>query len=237
MKYVALCNSCGVKHEQDFPLGMVPFSFFSDWYTKHAKHDVQFCSPQRQQKNERSVLVSGDSWEQYLDNADVKIAYAASAAVTITLASLAASSTLLSGRESTALDNGTNKYLDKLAAGNYKSAASNNQAGSIYTTIVAARDDSPSWPDSFDGTDSTEAVSKSGIFNSICKMLSAIGADNTASQTWYWGICSVAQLFGGSLPDQYVYFITHNIQTSTNAWSATEGDHSVKETPIYATVT
>lgn len=174
----------------------------------------------------------------YLDNADIKIAYAASAQPTMTLASLAASSTLLGGRESTAIDNGASvKYLDYLAAGNYRAGAANNQAGSIYTCVVGARDDTPTWPDVFDGTDSAETVSKSGVFNAICKFLSAIAADNTASQTWYWAPSSVAGCFGGWVPDQFIYFVTHNIQTSTNVWSATEGDHAIRHTPVYATST
>lgn len=171
----------------------------------------------------------------FLPNADVKIAYGASASPTITLASLAASSTLLAGRESTAIDNGASvKYLDYLVAGNYRAAASNNQAGSIYTTVVAALDDTPNWPDVFDGTDSTETVSKSGVFNSVCKFLSVIGADSTASQNWPFSGASVAGCFGGIVPDQFVYFVTHNIQTSTNTWNA--AGNTFTHTPVYSTV-
>lgn len=171
-----------------------------------------------------------------LPNADVKLAYAASASPTFTLASLAASSSLLAGRESTAIDNGASvKYLDYITSGNYVAAASNNQAGSIYTTVVAALDDTPTWPDVFDGTDSAETVSKSGVFNSVCRPISVIGADNTASQSWPFSGASVAGAFGGIVPDQFVYFVTHNIQTSTNAWNSTGNTFS--HTPVYATVT
>lgn len=182
------------------------------------------------------VGVAPPALAAFLPNADVKLAYAASASPTITLASLAASSTLLAGRESDAIDNGASvKYLDYLVSGNYVAAASNNQAGSIYTTVVAALNDTPTWPDVFDGTNSTETVSKSGVFNSVCRFLNTIGADNTASQNWPFSGASVAGCFGGIVPDQFVYFVSHNIQTSTNAWNASGNTFS--HTPIYATVT
>lgn len=172
---------------------------------------------------------------ELLDNANIKIAYAATTTPTMTFASLAASSTWLAGRESGSISNASNLYLDKLTAGNYKSGAANNQAGSIYTTVVGARDDTPTWPDVFDGTDSTETVSKQGVFDAVCKPVWIIAADNTASQTWYYGPCSIAALFGGSLPVAHIYFVAHNIQTTTNVWSATESDHAIRETAVYAT--
>jgi hypothetical protein len=240
VKYVALCHTCGHRHDIEFDhtKGPPPPHAFSDWYTKHPHpHATEFRFPRRRQRDMRARLPDRSRWQDYLHNADVKTAYAASAAATITLASLAASSSLLGGRESTAIDNGASvKYLDYLAAGNYRAAASNNQAGSIYTCVVGARDDTPSWPDVFDGTDSAETVTDAGTFNSICKIISIVSADNTASQTWYWGPVSVAEWFGGWVPDQFVYFVTHNIQTTTNVWSATEGDHSLKHTPVYAVV-
>jgi hypothetical protein len=171
-----------------------------------------------------------------LPNADVKLAYGATATPTFTLASLAASSSLLGGRESTAIDNGASvKYLDYLVSAQYRSDSSNNQAGSIYTCVVSCFDDTPTWPDVFDGTDSAETVSKQGVFNSICRFLSVIAADATASQNWSVTGASVAGCFGGIIPDQFVYFVTHNIQTSTNGWSASS--NVFQHTPVYSTVT
>lgn len=239
MEYVAVCHTCRHRHkiEFDHTKGPPPYHVFSDWYTKHPQgHVTEFLFPKRRQKDGSSR--PRHEWREYLHNADIKIAYAATATPTMTLASLAASSSLLAGRESSAVDNGASvKYLDYLVAGNFKAAASNNQAGSIYVTVVGARDDTPTWPDVFDGTDSTETVSKQGVFDQVCKFLAAISADSTASQTWYFGPQSLASCFGGSVPDQFVYFVTQNIQTSTNAWSATESDHAMRHTPVYATST
>ena len=236
-KIYGLCDECKHKHEID-PKGSA--HQFIDWYTKHHGHrGVRFASPQRSQKKaspiQGPICPAPVNLREYVSNADVKIAYAASASPTITLASLAASSTLLGGRESTAIDNGASvKYLDYLAAGNAVAASSNNQAGSVYICVVAAQNDTPTWPDVFDGTDSAETVSKAGVFNAVCKFLAVIGADNTASQAWAWGLSSVAGCFGGAVPDQFVYFVTHSIQTSTNAWNA--AGQTLSHTPVYATV-
>lgn len=234
----AFCGQCRHRHRYEFEPVHGFRRVLTEWYTKHAGHaEVEFRSPRRSQKIEyQHGGRRGGRIGRFLDNANVKVAYGASASVTITLASLAASSSLLAGREATAIDNGaSNKYLDTLTSGYFKSAASNNQAGSILVCAVAARDDTPNWPDVFDGTDSVETVSKQGVFDQVCKIMAAITADNTASQTWVFGLESVAQRFGGWLPDQYAYFVTHNIQTSTNGWSSTESDHDIMETPVYAT--
>lgn len=172
-----------------------------------------------------------------LPNADVKVAYGATTTPTMTLASLAASSTLLAGRESTAVDNGaSNKYLDQLLAGNYRQAATNTQAGRIRTAVVGNRDDTPSWPDVFDGTDSTETVTTQAMYDSICRIASEIVTAATANAINPFGPVAIAGLFGGVLPDQFVLFTSHNAQTTTNAWSATEADHAVRLTPVYVTV-
>lgn len=230
---VAHCDECRHKHKIEFNPLVGMWREASDWYAKHSGHvGVGFRMPSRSMKKG----VRGGRIAEYISNADIKVAYAASATPTMTLASLAASSTTLAGRESTAIDNGaSNKYLDDLVAGHFRAAATNVQAGYILVTVVGSRNDTPAWPDVFDGTDSAETVSKQGIFDQVCKILAAIVTDATASQTWSFGPESVASRFGGWLPDQYLFFVTHSIQTSTNAWSATEGDHSMQRTPVYAT--
>ena len=231
MKILALCWSCAHKHVLDFDPDIGPGAGFGNWLMKHPQHDVDFWWPERSAK--RSQLYT--AYGHLLSNNDIKLAYAATISVTITLASLAASSTLLAGRESTAIDNGaSNKYLDYLLAGNYRTAATLLQAGTIRTAVVGARDDTPTWPDVFDGTDSVETVTTADIFNSICFLASDIATDAT-QRTWPFGPVSVESLFG-KIPDQFVIFVTHTAQTAANVWSATESDHAVKLTPVYATV-
>jgi hypothetical protein len=232
MRIAAICHTCARHHVMDFDPKVGPGAGFSDWMTKHPGHDIDFEWPERSGK----TPAPSSGWLHYSHNADVKVAYAASASVTITLASLAASSTLLAGRESTAVSNTSNKYLDYLLSGFYKMAASNNQAGRIVTAVVGSLDDTPTWPDVFDGTDSTETVTDQPTFDSVCRIASDIANDNTASQVWYWGPVAIAGLFGGIVPQQFVVFVSQSAHTSTNAWSSTESDHGVKTTGVYATV-
>ncbi len=261
MKILCLCHTCAVRHTMDFDPIVGPGAGFSDWIIKHGPgHRTDFQFPQRSPKprspwsmaltrqhrairnrqylyGQRPIKASGRHWLDYLHNADVKTAYGASAAPTMTFASLAASSTLLAGREGTAVDNGAaNKYLEYLVAGHFKTAASNAQAGSIAITVVAAEDDTPTWQDVFDGTDSVETVSLQNVYDQICKPLAVITTTATNALVWPFGLTSVAGLFNGNVPDQFTFFVSHNAETSTNAWSATEGDHALKYTPVYLTV-
>lgn len=266
MKVWAICEACRHRHPIDFD-PLVPTPAFSDWYTKHGGHaGVNFLWPERSRaKSWTDRLVAAFRWERrrpetreagyfpvlqtpdgwqlpalasFLMNANVNAAYGATVTPTLTLASLAASSTLLAGRESSAIDNGAaTKALDYLVAGNFRAGAANNQAGRIILGAVAARDDSPTWPDVFDGTDSTETISKQGIFDAIVRILADIAADNTASQTWYAAKASLITCMGLTVPpDQFVFFVAQSIQTGTNVWSATEGDHAVRYEAISATV-
>lgn len=232
MQLYAICDDCRHQHLIDFDPVVGPGSAFSDWLTKHPKHRVDFKFPRRSYKGPEV----DHPWMNYLHNANVKTAYAASAAYTITLASLAASSTLLAGREGTALSNASNLYLDILISGYFKTAASNAAAGSINVAVVGSLDDTPNWPDVFDGTDSTETVSLQGVYDQVCKIAAQIATTATNALVWPFGPVAIAGLFGGVLPVQHVPFISHNAETSTNAWDATEGSHSLKNTPVYATV-
>lgn len=234
MRQLALCHTCRHQHTIEFDPVFGAGALYSDWLVKHAGHVIEIRSPRRRQRDAEQL---DKTWESYISNADVKIAYGATTTPTCTLASLAASSTLLGGRESTAIDNGvTNKYLDYYLAGHYGAAATTNQAGSIRTAVVGAQGDVITWPDVFDGTDSVETVSKAGVYDAVCRLLSEIAADATASQVWPFGPCSIAAQFGGICPDNFLFFISHNIQTTTNVWHATEGTHSLKLTGVYATV-
>lgn len=163
--------------------------------------------------------------------ASVKTEYGSSSAVTITLASLASSSTLVAGRESTAIDNSTNKYLDFLLAG-FVTTGTSPTAGTIEIDVVGCQDDT-TWPDVFDGTDSNETITSSDIKNAICRYAASMVTDATSNRAYPFGPVSVASLFGGSLPKKWVVFCAHSTVASLNA---TGTNHSILITPVYATV-
>lgn len=150
-----------------------------------------------------------------------KISYLTAVELTFTsLGSLAASSGLVGGAESTAVDNSSNLYMDYLLAGNFKTAATNGAIGNIEVWVIAQLEDTL-WPDVFDGTDSTETVTNRDTLYGFGKLAGSIYAPNTtASQIYAFGPVSVAQLYGGICPRKFVVFVTHNVQTSTNTWAA-----------------
>lgn len=164
---------------------------------------------------------------------DYKIAYGSSSAVTIDPSSLATSGTLTAGRESTAIDNTSNLYIDYLLAGKITTGSSPTADTRIQICVVGIMEDS-TWPDVFDGTDSAETVTNAGIKNSICRIAADILVDATSNQAYPFGPISVAALFSGTLPKKFVVFVTHNTNVNLNA---TAGNHTIYVTPVYATVT
>lgn len=166
--------------------------------------------------------------------ANVKIAYDASSALTISLASLATSATWVAGRESTLISNTTNLYLDYLLAGQITVGTTPTSATQIRIYTVASLDDTPTWPDVFDGTDSTETITSIGVRDGFAKIASVINVDSTTSnRSYYFGPISVATLYGGSLPKNWTIFVTHNTGVNLNA---TAGNHVISITPVYATI-
>lgn len=165
--------------------------------------------------------------------ANYKLEYGSSTQLTITLAALAQSSTLLAGSESDAIDNTSNKYLDYLLAGQIMTGATATDLTRIQVCVVGILDDS-TWPDVFDGSSSAESVTNIYLKNNICKIACDITITTTANLAYPFGPLSVAALFGGVLPKKFVVFVTHNTGGNLNS---TAGNHAIYVTPVYATIT
>jgi hypothetical protein len=142
---------------------------------------------------------------------DVKLAFGASTAFTQTnLDGLASSATWVAGWESNAVDNSTNLYEDYLITGSLQAESAGLTAGEIRVGIVAEQDDT-TWPDVFDGTESAETISHTGVRDAIVKIGAVVKTDTTASQVYDFGPFSVASLFGGICPRKFVVFIAHSM--------------------------
>lgn len=148
---------------------------------------------------------------------DIKKVYAASSNLTVTnLNSLAASSTWMTGWESGAIDNTSDLYLDYKIGIKITVGGSNLQAGQIRVYLVGMLDDS-TWPDVFDGTESTESLTDTEMRDAMCKLAAMTETDTGASGVYYMEVSSVAKVFDGNMPKKFVIYITHNAHTSTNA--------------------
>lgn len=128
--------------------------------------------------------------------ADLKLALAASSALTITLNSLASSAT--AGRESTVVDNGTNLYLDALVTVIAKLAAGTPANDKAIYVYAYGSEDGTNYDDPATGADA--AITLRDPTN-----LRLIGVINTpdSGALSYKKTFSVAQAFGGILPRKW----------------------------------
>lgn len=163
--------------------------------------------------------------------ADLKIAYGTSTAITNAVASLASSSTWVAGYESDVVDNTTNKYLDYEVEGHY-TVGTTPTANTEIRIYVVARWDGTNWPDVFDGTTGAETVTSEGVRDGFAKLAAVLRVDATTSDRAYPFAFSVAGLFGGVCPPEFVLFTTHNTGVNFNA---TAGNQVTRQRGVYAT--
>ena len=166
--------------------------------------------------------------------ADVNVAYRASTTITIAPQNVASSTTFVAGVESDVYDNTTNKDVDVLIGGVWTAGTTPTANTQVRIYVVAARDDTPTWPDVFDGTSSAETVTAAGVLNGAAKLAAVLDVDtNTSNRAYECAAFSVAQLFGGALPPKFVLFIAHNTAVNSNT---TAGNHVWKATGVRYTV-
>lgn len=224
----AVCLTCGVQHLVP-KAEQITVQPWLDWLTKHPDGHETFIVPHK-------LLGRLGEVAAMRHNADAKVAYAASAGYTITLTGLASSSTLLVGREGTGVSNASNKYIDELVAARIHVNEASAVTASTYIElhVVGSLDDTPTYPDVFDGTDSGETIQSAGTKAAICRLVGAALVDATTTNLPYWiAPLGIRQLFGDALPPAHVPFVVHN---TGQALGATAANHYVKHTPVYATV-
>ena len=167
---------------------------------------------------------------------DIKLKYpVASVVVTVAaLHSLTSSATWITGWFGASVNNLSNNYLDYLYGGTFSTHASNRQAGSINVWVIAALNDTPTWPAVATGTIGTEGVGSFGDIykrDSLCKLLTSISTDTLASGIYTFPPTGIAQLFGGSVPPFHGLYISENVSTTTTAGLAASGS-ALYYTPI-----
>ena len=146
--------------------------------------------------------------------------YVASSALTISLNSLASSPSWLAGRQSTAVDNSVNKYLDYHLAGFVKVGTTPTASTEIRAYVVSMLDDT-TWPDVFGAADAAVTVTSTGVGSGFLKLAAVMPVDATTTGRVYdFGQVSVASLFGGVCPRKFVVFVTHNTGVALDATAA-----------------
>lgn len=161
--------------------------------------------------------------------ATVTINYAASATITIAPENIATSATWVAGVESAVIDNATNKYVDAIVGGTWTAGTTPTANTQVLIYVGSVRDDTPTYPDVFDGTSSAETLTSAGVGSGFLKLAAILTVDTNTSNRVYDTVFSVAQLFGGVMPLKWFLFITHNSGVNSNS---TAGNHVWKYTGI-----
>jgi hypothetical protein len=140
------------------------------------------------------------------------INYGATTAITMNLANLASSSTWVAGRESTEVDNTSNKFVDAIVQGSI-SVGTTPTANTVINVFVYASDTSLATTpiDVIDGVDSAETITNTGVLYSMFRIAAAINVLAATSDIAYpVAPFSIAQLFGGIMPKYWGLFVAHN---------------------------
>lgn len=223
--FVAQCYGCEQEHFIEFRPGERAAAF-ADWRAKHSGPNclVSFRRPYKSKRHKRLA--------EFAHNSDIKVAYGASSTITITAASLASDTNLLAGRESDGISNASNKYADVFWGGKVTTGTSPTASRRIEIWAAGAVNDTPDYPDVFDGTDSNETVTSSDIKYGGLALVAVLGTGSTSDVTYWMHPTSLLQVFSGVIPIATSMFIVHNTAVNLNA---TSGNHAFKATGVYYT--
>lgn len=152
--------------------------------------------------------------------ADIKSAYGAKTTITWTGTSLASGS----ARESTVVDNTSNKFLNARVRVQTKGQASGTTLVDVY--VYTSLGDT-TYTDAATGSDAafTAANRRNSRFLGSIQM-------NAATSAVQGELPGVASAFGGIMPDKWGLIIINN---SGAALSSTAGDHVIEYEGVYAT--
>lgn len=140
------------------------------------------------------------------------INYSSNTAITMDLANLASSASFVAGRESTEVDNTTNKFVDAIVQGSVSVGTTPTGSTTINIFVYASDTSLATTPiDVIDGVDSAETITNTGILYSMFRLGAAINVLATTSDIAYpVAPFSIAQLFGGVMPKYWGLFVAHN---------------------------
>ena len=154
-------------------------------------------------------------------------------ALTITLASLASSSSLTTGRESTVVDNTSNKYLDYRVFGQITTGTTPtvNKTIAIYVyapTKVASSSYTYPVATTTNLTGADAAATFEAEQRNMLRLGAAITVNATSNRAYTFSF-NIAPLFGGFVPLKWGLFVTHDTAVNLNS---TAGNHWIHTTGL-----
>lgn len=150
-------------------------------------------------------------------------------AIAITLASLA-SSIVYVGKESTAIDNRTNQFIDALVRLKIKTGASGTSAtGYVAVYAYGTVDDGTTYSDGCTGSDAGKTLTNPPN----CRLIGIINAVANAT-TYISSPMSVAAAFGGVLPAKWGIVV---VNVTSGTFDTTEGNFAKEYQGVYGQYT
>ena len=143
--------------------------------------------------------------------ATATVNYSSNTAITMDLAGLASSTTFLAGRESSQIDNTSNKYIDCIVSGFISVGTTPTADRQIAVYVWGADTSLATTPiDVLDGTDSAETLSNTGILQALRPGVTISVTATTSDLAYPILPFSVASRFGGVMPKFWGLFVAHN---------------------------
>lgn len=150
--------------------------------------------------------------------------YGTTTAMTITLTGLATAAALDVGRQSTVAANGTDDAIDALVGGKVTTGTTPTASRQIEIWAFGSYDDTE-----YSGGAGASDAALTPDTKTLLKLLTIIPTVSTSDKAYRWGPFSVAQAFGGVMPENWGIWITHNTGVNLNA---TATNHEVVYTPV-----
>lgn len=140
----------------------------------------------------------------------LKVSYGTATAITITTTSLASDTALLAGRQSNIVNNTSDLAVDAIFGGTVATTSTPTSGSVIELWLFASWDNATTYSGAAaSGGDANLSLSTQGVKLMMAHAIT-INQDNTTARTHTFGPISVAQCFGGSMPDHWGVYAVHN---------------------------
>jgi hypothetical protein len=140
-------------------------------------------------------------------------------AITLSANALATSSSLLAGRESTAVDNRTNLDLDHLVSGKVKLGTTPTVSTFVELWAhapISISSGTPTYGDSLTGADAAATITSSGVKSGLFRLLWSVLVEATTGRVYYMPPTSIRSAFG-EMPPFWGLVLTHSTAVNLDA--------------------
>lgn len=161
----------------------------------------------------------------------LKPSYGTPTAITITTSALASDANLLAGRQSSIISNSGDLAVDSIVGGTISAPGSAPTAGTfIEVWLFGSWDGGTTFSAGASSAgDANLSLATSGV-KALMSRVALVSQTDTTARAYTIGPISVAQAFGGTMPDHWGVFIAHNL-------GVTLGATALKHTPVQYTNT